>query len=238
MKKKIAAIIILSIMAVSLFCGTALAEPDSSGSANVGLQSEDYSDANVVLDFYRIAIYDADGYHFESDFASLGSKYQLDSVEAMDAATLEALAQDAARIALLGGRPLTPAVAGAPLSTNDDPERLIDNMLLGFYLVIARGETGGDYIKQIGGQIYTIAKSEKEEYRFLPSLVSLDYDNPNATVQIKASKGEEPPGPPAKTGDTTNILPYYIAMGAAVLVIIIVVIIIISRRNKKDRNNN
>lgn len=238
MKNKIAAIIILSLLAVSMLCGTALAEPDSGGSADVDLQNEDYSDANVVLDFYRIAIYDEDGYHYESDFAALESKYPLKSVEEMDAATIEALAQDAARIALLGGQPLMPAVQGAPLLTNDDPDRLVDNLLLGFYLVIPRGQTGGDYIKQIGNQIYTIAKSEKEEYRFLPSLVSLDYDNPNATVVIKASKGEEPPvnppGPPAKTGDTTNMLPYYIAMGAAVVVIIVIIIIAVKRRKKEQ----
>lgn len=231
MKKRIAAIIILSLLAVNLICGTVMADPVPEGSVNAALQNEDYSDAGVVLDFYRVAVYGPDGYQWESGFSSLKGKYQLNSVDKMDAETLEALAQDAAKIVLSDSKPVSPVVSGVPLPVNVDPENRIEPLLLGFYLIIPHGEIP-DYVKEIRNKIYTIAVSKTETFYFSPVLVSTDYRNPDGTVLIKAAKDIDPS---IDTGDRTNPLPFIIAAAAAFVVIIVIVVIFAVRGKKKQK---
>jgi hypothetical protein len=147
-------------------------------SVTVGLGSTEYAadmrTAKVVLDFYQLAsLREAgeDGY----DYELLAPYTGLNVSGVQDAATAEALAQEAMRIAIRRGRPV---ITGA------SPEQRIDKkddgtaLQGGLYLVLARGADQPEYVREVtddrgNTRLVTVAFSERYEYTLAPELVSL-----------------------------------------------------------------
>lgn len=138
--------------------------------------SEDYAadlaKADVVVDVYKVADaiadsnYDTYSYDFQGAYAGLKYSGKPDNEE------WNALAQQAAGIALNGGTPVASEAAGKQISL---PE---PDCGCGLYLVIARGGNIADYVTNVKGEdgkesIATIAQSNEYTYTFSPSLVSL-----------------------------------------------------------------
>lgn len=149
---------------------------DRSCALTVKPGSEDYTadleKANVVIDVYKIAdavadtMYDTYSYSFQGVYGEL--TYPKDP----DNEKWDALAQQAAAIALNGQTPVAsgPADQKIPLP---DPD-----CGCGLYLVIARGSDIADPVTRVENEegqehIATIAQSGGYTYTFAPSLVSL-----------------------------------------------------------------
>lgn len=140
--------------------------------------AEDLREANVVVDVYKIAdavadsAYDTYSYSFQGAYGGL--TYPNDP----DNERWDALAQQAAAIALNGQ---TPAASGPA----DQRIQLPD---CGLYLVIARGSDIADPVTRVENEdgqehIATIAQSGGYTYTFAPSLVSL----PSKAVEADGS---------------------------------------------------
>lgn len=186
---------VLAVSAVAVtpaIDGTAEAVDVSSKSCTLTVKpgSEEYAadlaKANVVVDVYKIADavadsnYDTYGYNFQSIYAGLKVSAQPDNEE------WNALAQQAANIALNGG---TPAVSG---EADKKLELLAPDLGCGLYLVIARGSNIADYVTKVKNEdgreeIATIAQSDEYTYIFAPSLVSLPSKQAEADGSISTA---------------------------------------------------
>lgn len=138
-----------------------------SGSAEL---TEDLAKADVVIDLYEVARavevpgYDTYTYEAADGYGAL----KLNDVTSN--AGWDALAQQAARIAIGGEEKKSPVKSAEAVNTQ------IDGLDSGLYLLIARSRTK-DYVKEIDvddtKEIVTVAYSGRYAYTYQPSLVSL-----------------------------------------------------------------
>lgn len=185
MRKKLAAIAAV-ILALALFSFPVLAtEAPSDPPSKEELQQE-YKDANVVLDFYCLAILNNGVYELTDAFSGLDiSKKDGET----DADFAKRIAQAGVEIVKADGSTAVPAYPSMPL------DQLIKDMPLGMYLVIPHGSDleMKDYFKKIkdedGNEVYvSIAQTPDYEYRFSPILATTSYETPDLEFEVKAEK--------------------------------------------------
>lgn len=141
--------------------------------------AEDLKDAKLVYDLYLVAAAVSNEEDEGITFRMLEPFTDLKVPEAEDSDAWQALAQEAAALALEKGGAV---VSAAPLN---EPVRKTDggnDLMPGLYLLLARGEEMEDYVRRTEDeegkiQISTTACTKMYEYSFLPELVSLPGKN-------------------------------------------------------------
>ena len=169
--KRLAALVMVVVLAAATcaLSGTAWAEnEDASYSLTVGSGIGELAEANMVLDIYQVAAAVKLGYDYEpvEPFGALSLAKNL------DADAWDALAQQAAGIALAGAKPV---VAGVPVNHK------VEGLSAGLYLVLARNADETDesvYVTTIvdedgSERIVTSVTTEENAYIFAPVITAV-----------------------------------------------------------------
>ena len=174
--RKIASIITVFVVSVLLAFTAFADDPGTMQATNDEQKKQEYAEANVVLDFYCIGIYNGTGYELTPAYA------EMDLTET----NADAMAQQAMELTFKEGSTAVPAVTGAALDVK------VTDLPLGMYLVLPHGSdlTADKYVKTVndeeGNAIkITIAQTDTKEIRFKPILISMDYNNADGEFQVK-----------------------------------------------------
>ena len=146
----------------------------------------DLSEANVVVDLYKVADaeevsgYDTYTYTFGESYNELQDIYN-EKDNNPDNAAWKQMAQAAAQVVLGDGSSVEPTTKGASVNVE------VEGLTAGLYLLIARGSDVTDYKTTVttdeGTQtIATIANSPTHVYTFAPELISLPGKEGNTTA--------------------------------------------------------
>lgn len=251
-KKSFKALGLVVCLMVALLGGSAVAWAADSGTGGNSLTAHaidpsskdkdmvsDIATANVQVDVYQVATYDAstdkytvDGTQFkDSDLSSYLEKAQADSSKAEE--YLKSFSDRAADIVFkVNG--IKSVKSNVPV---DEALTGLDN---GIFLVIPHGKGVTPKSKD-----QMTAKGKKYSYKYLASVVPLKSgtDQESVTINLKPEKTktptpENPPSNPptknVKTGDSWNLLPFYAIMiisGVA----LIALVVSSARRRKRDQ---
>jgi hypothetical protein len=195
MKRKLTAVITIIVMVMLMAFTVTAAEPgsepaDTTSADTEGLK-EEYKDANVIVDIYCLGIHNGSGYDKTDAYKDLDIP---ENVADMTDEELAAFAQNALKATIdpdTKKQKTLPAFPGDPL----DEKR--SDVPLGLYLVVPHGSDlqPDEYFKAIkdeeGETVYvTIGKTAKNEYRFLPIIVAMDYEHADIEYKVKAEKSD------------------------------------------------
>ena len=208
---------------------------------------KDIANADVVVDVYKVADATPNDTYVKYDYALIApfGEGAID-YSSMDATTWQKLADEAAKVVTASTPHQT--VAADNISSLALPGD-------GLYLLMPHGR---DVTPEYGEAIISTltATGEIYEYFFLPSLIAAPTKEADAsgTISTAADAGDwlraiavalkpeykekpTPPGPtppeptpPVKTGDNTELLPYYIAMATSGVLLVSIALGILWRR--------
>lgn len=195
--------------------------------------ADDIGNANVMVDVYKIASAEPRASEQTFDYTPVGAFSSLQIPASPTAADWELLAEEAAKLAT--SNPDFTESTGESISGLDD----------GLYLVIAHGK---DYAA-------LTAESESYKYEFQPMIVALP-NTPSfntadpegwmteVTMSLKPARIDNPSVSPTpgqstttrnavKTGDPTDLVPFYIALMASGVLLLILGVNSLRRRSKR-----
>ena len=237
-RKHLVALAAACLLAVLAFGGIPVQEALGAGggyslTADVPSSSEyhdDLSETTIVIDVYKIADGTSDSYSFVGDFAADESLTSADWANlSTDADQLKKLSDLASQIALDKGTDASTffasEAAGKPIELDGE----------GLYLVLAHQDGVTDSLT---------AQGKTRGYTFQPSIVAFPNSNAkNGNLSMKLKPETVPTAQPAKptqssrnavkTGDPTDLVPFYIALMASGTLLLILGVNSFRRRGKR-----